>query len=108
MSIAARLCVTGPRCSASLATALAPGDRCYQDNMVLLTEIGFFWLMGGSCEGGREGASRRVSSASACITTLLCFTWTDTDVHSGILTFPPVHTRNNGSEARGGIFVLTQ
>ncbi len=30
-----------PRCTASLAAALAPGDRSYQDNMVLLTEIGF-------------------------------------------------------------------
>lgn len=30
-----------PRCTASLAAALASGDRSYQDNMVLLTEIGF-------------------------------------------------------------------
>lgn len=29
------------RCAACLASALAPGDRSYQDNMVLLTEIGF-------------------------------------------------------------------
>lgn len=29
------------QCTTCLASALAPGDRSYQDNMVLLTEIGF-------------------------------------------------------------------
>ncbi|CAB1456081.1 unnamed protein product [Pleuronectes platessa] len=33
-----RMC---PRSTASLAAARAPGDRSYQDNMVLFTEIGF-------------------------------------------------------------------
>lgn len=33
----------GSPCSASVAASPAPGDRSYQGNMVLLTEIGFLF-----------------------------------------------------------------
>ncbi|MEQ2233417.1 hypothetical protein ILYODFUR_021540 [Ilyodon furcidens] len=38
---AMKCCNRCPQCSGSLAAAPASGDRSYQDNMVLLEEIGF-------------------------------------------------------------------
>lgn len=67
-----------PRCTASLAAALAPGDRSYQDNMVLLTEIGFLseslvqgYELKGKSEGGRERGPQKVTHHFHALAVLL-------------------------------------